>query len=152
MLVGELTGWLDHRQRTSGSQRKPGTIDELAKRRGRMNPRLSTEWLRYLVTVGAAETEAGWRWKLDPSMRFGGFGQWRPEWALMRLAGFGVPFYGMLVDIEEEMGWGTVPDDVRPFVPEGGRLEILEGVGHFAHIEQPVEMADRVLEFLGAPA
>ena len=32
MLVGELNGWLDHRQRTSGSQRKPGTIDELAKR------------------------------------------------------------------------------------------------------------------------
>lgn len=151
MLIGELTGWLDHRQRTAGSQRKPGTIDELAKRRGRMNPRLSSDWLRYLVTVGATETEEGWRWKLDPSMRFGGFGPWRPEWALMRLAGFGVPFYGMLVEIEEEMGWGTEPDDVRPFIPEGGRLEMLSGVGHFAHIEQPTEMAGRVLEFLGGP-
>jgi len=152
MLVGELTGWLEHRQRTAGSQRKPGTIDELATRRGRMNPRLSSEWLRYLVTVGAAEAEDGWRWKLDPSIRFGGFGPWRPEWALMRLAGIGVPFFGMLVNIEEEMGWGTVPDDVRPFVPDGGRLEVLEGVGHFAHIEQPAEMAGRVLEFLGGPA
>ncbi len=85
-------------------------------------------------------------------MRFGGFGPWRPEWALMRLAGFGVPFYGMLVEIEEEMGWGTSPAEVEKFIPEGGRLETLEGVGHFAHIEQPQAMADRVTEFLGTPA
>jgi len=152
MLTGEVTGWLDHRGRTAGAQRKPGTIDELAARRGRMNPRHSQEWLRYLVTVGATETEEGWRWKLDPSMRFGGFGPWRPEWALYRLAGLGVPFYGMLVEIEEEMGWGTSPSDVQPYIPEGGRLDILEGMGHFAHIEQPQNVAAGILDFLGAPA
>ena len=37
-----------------------------------MNPRLSNEWLEYLVTVGAREDADGWRWKLDPSMRMGG--------------------------------------------------------------------------------
>lgn len=152
MLTGEVTGWLDHRRRTAGAQRKPGTIDELAKRRGRMNPRHSDDWLRYLVTVGAVESDEGWRWKLDASMRFGGFGPWRPEWALYRLAGLGVPFYGMLVEIEEEMGWGTSPEDVMPYIPEGGRLEILTGVGHFAHIEEPDEVAGRILDFLGAPA
>ena len=93
-----------------------------------------------------------WRWKLDAAMRFGGFGPWRPEWSLYRLAGLGVPFYGMLVEIEEEMGWGTSPEDVMPYIPEGGRLEILAGVGHFAHIEQPDEVAGRILDFLGAPA
>ena len=148
MLTGEVTGWLDYRSRTTGAERRPGTIDELAARRGRMNPRHSIEWLRYLVTVGAHEHHDGWRWKLDPTIRFGGFGPWRPEWSLMRLAGVGVPFYGMLVELEEEMGWGTAPDDVRHFVPEGGRLEILPGVGHFAHIEQPAEVAGRILEFL----
>ena len=151
MLTGEVTGWLDHRRRTAGARRKPGTIDALAERRGRMNPRHSTEWLRYLVTVGAVEGDDGWRWKLDPSIRFGGFGPWRPEWSLYRLAGLGVPFYGMLVEIEEEMGWGTTPEDVLPYVPEGGRLEMLGGVGHFAHIERPGEVADRILEFLGPP-
>lgn len=151
MLIGELTGWLAHRAKTAGSQRNPGTIDELAQRRGRMNPRHSIEWLRYLVTVGAAESEDGWRWKLDPTMRFGGFGPWRPEWALTRLPGIGVPFYGMLVEVEEEMGWGTFPPDVEPYLPPGGRLDLLEGVGHFAHIERPDDVAERVLEFLGAP-
>lgn len=148
MLTGEVTGWLDFRARTTGSQRKPGTIDELAARRGRMNPRHSMDWLRYLVTVGAGESEDGWRWKLDPSIRFGGFGPWRPEWSLMRLAGLGVPFYGMLVELEEEMGWGTSPEDVERFMPDGGRLEAVPGVGHFAHIEQPHEVAGRILEFL----
>ena len=49
------------------TQRKPGTLDELAGRRGRMNPRLSLEWLRYLVTVGARHDPDGWRWKIDPA-------------------------------------------------------------------------------------
>ena len=89
MLTSELTGWLDHRRSTATARRKPGTLDELARRRGRMNPRLSHEWLRYLVSVGATESDDGWRWKLDPTMRMGGFGPWRPEWALVRLPGSG---------------------------------------------------------------
>ena len=79
MAASEISGWLDHRRRTATSERKPGTLEELARRRGRMNPRLSFEWLCHLVTVGAFEREDGWRWKIDPSMRFGGFGPWRPE-------------------------------------------------------------------------
>lgn len=147
MLASEVTGWLDHRARTAGSVRRPGTIDELATRRGRMNPRLSHEWLRYLVTVGATQDDDGWRWKLDPSMRFGGFGPWRPQWSLLRMAGIGVPFFGMLVGIEEEMGWKTRPDELGPYLPERARLDVLDDLGHFAHIERPAEIADRVLEF-----
>ena len=152
LLISELTGWLDHRRRTAYTERRPGTLDELAERRGKMNPRLPIEWLRHLVTTGATESEDGWRWNVDPSLRFGGFGPWRPEWALTRLTGMAMPFLGFLVDIEEPMGWGTEPDDVRPFLPEHGRLEVLEGVGHFAHIERPAELAAMSLEFLGSPA
>ena len=53
LLAQEVSGWLDHRRRAAGLERKAGTLDELAARRGRMNPRLSREWLRYLVTIGA---------------------------------------------------------------------------------------------------
>jgi pimeloyl-ACP methyl ester carboxylesterase len=152
MMAGEVAGWLDHRRSTAGAVRRPGTIDELARRRGRMNPRLPLEWLRRLVTVGGFESDDGWRWKIDPSMRFGGFGPWRPEWAMMRLPGMSMPFLGLLVSEIEEMGWGTMPEHVRPYLSPTGRCELLHGVGHFPHVEDPDRIAEIVLDFVGAPA
>lgn len=151
-LNTEVASWLEHRRRSSNGSRKPGTIPELAARRANVNPRLTREWLEYLVTVGAREDADGWRWKLDPSMRMGGFGPWRPEWALFRLAGLAVPFLGVLVGAEEPMGWGTKPHQVEKFIPRHGRLEYFEELGHFIHIEQPRMVADMVLDFLGDPA
>jgi pimeloyl-ACP methyl ester carboxylesterase len=151
MLATELAGWLDHRRRAASAERKPGTIDELARRRARMNPRLPIEWLRYLVTKGARKDADGWRWKIDPTMRFGGFGPWRPEWALLRMAGLGMPFLGVLGLEPEEMGWGTRPDDVLPYLPTGAHFEVLADVGHFVHIEQTDVVAALVLDHVGRP-
>lgn len=152
LLAGELSAWLDFRRSTPERIRKPGTIDELARRRARMNTRLSHEWLRYLVTVGARPDPDGWRWKIDPSLRMGGFGPWRPQWAMARLPGLGMPLLAVLGMQPETMGWGTQPEDIEPHLPPQGRLEVLDDVGHFVHIEQPRRVADLVLEFLGAPA
>jgi pimeloyl-ACP methyl ester carboxylesterase len=151
MVSAEIAGWLDHRRSTATARRKPGTIDELAQRRGRMNPRLEPDWLKRLVTTGGFESADGWRWKIDPSMRFGGFGPWRPEWTLMRLPGLPMPFLGILGREMEEMGWGTPPEKVLPYMPIDGRCEILEDVGHFVHIERPDFVAQIVLDFVGAP-
>jgi len=152
MLAGELRGWLDHRASAATKERKTGTIDELAARRQRMNPRLSLDWLRYLVTVGAREDEPGqYRWKLDPIMRFGGFGPWRPEWSMMRMPGLAMPVLGVLGLVEETMGWGTQPVDVEHFLPPGGTLVPLEDSGHFVHIEHPHRVAALVVDFLGSP-
>lgn len=148
MLANEIGGWLDFRHEAGSSIRKPGTLEELAQRRGRMNPRLSKEWLEYLVTVGAQRSDDGWRWTLDPSMRFGGFGPWRPEWSSLRMAALTVPFLGFLGTVDEPMGWGARARDVKPWLPAGGRLEVLDGVGHFIHIEEPDHVAATVLEFL----
>ncbi len=143
-----LTAWLDHRRRTAEAMRKPGTIDELAERRRRMNPRLELDWLRYLVSIGAFESADGWRWKIDPSLRMGGVGPWQPEWSMMRLPGLGMPVLGILGLAVEVMGWGTLPEDVIPNLPAGARFVPLEGVGHFVHIEQPELTAELVLDFL----
>lgn len=148
MVQGEVQGWLDHRRTAGEKQRRPGTIDELAERRGRMNPRLELDWLRYLVTIGARHDDDGWRWKIDPVLRPGGFGPWRPEWSMHRVPGIGAPFLGVLGLELEVMGWGTEPDDVIPYLPSGARFVPLEDVGHFVHIEQPRLVADLVLEFL----
>ena len=150
MMTSEVGSWLDLRRAVSLASRKPGTIDELAARRGRMNPRLSMDWLRHLVTVGARLDADGWRWKIDPAMRFGGFGPWRPEWTISRLPGLPMPFFGILASELEEMGWGTSPADVAPFLPDGGRCEMLKGVGHFIHIEQPDLVAAMIIDFLRA--
>ena len=148
MRANDLTSWLDNRQRGADGRRKPGTLEELAKRRARMNPRLTHEWLCYLVTVGAARDDDGWRWKIDPMMRPGGFGPWRPEWQLVGLPGLQMPFLGCLGSEQEAMGWGTDPEDIRAYLPVGGRLEVFEHTGHFIHIERPADVAEMVLEFL----
>ncbi len=148
LRAGELENWLDHRRSLVDRQRKPGTVAELAARRGRMNPRLSRDWLEHLVTVGAREDHDGWRWKIDPSMRPGGFGPWRPEWAQLRLAALTIPFLGILASELEEMGWGTSPADLIPFLPPLGRVVELPDTGHFVHIERPQLVATMVLEFI----
>lgn len=149
MLAQELSAWLDHRRRTHGLQRKPGTLEDLAARRAQMNPRLSMEWLLYLATIGAVEGPDGWRWTIDPSLRFGGFGPFRPEWSLFRLPGVALPMLGVLSTIEEPMGWGTHLPDVEPYMPAGARVVAMADTGHFLHIERPTEVAELVLEFLG---
>ena len=148
LLDTEISSWLDWRRSTAGLTRRAGSPEELAARRGRMNPRLSPEWLRYLVSIGARHDADGWRWKLDPSMRFGGFGPWRPHWALERLRDFPVPLLGILGLVEEEMGWGTKPEELRPHLPPGAKLVAFEDSGHFVHIEHPRRVADLVLDFL----
>ena len=148
MVADELTAWLGHRHKSAGLTRKPGTLEELAERRGAMNPRLSSEWLLYLAGIGARQDDDGWRWKIDPSLRFGGFGPFRPEWSLNRLPGLSVPMLGVLSTIEEPMGWGTAAKDVEPFLAHHSRVVEFHDAGHFLHIERPQEIADMILEFI----
>lgn len=150
-LSKDIGRWLDSRRTVATASRRPGTLDELAHRRGAMNPRLSPDWLRHLVTVGGRHDADGWRWKIDPQMRFGGFGPWRPEWTITRLPGLGMPFLAILGSEQEAMGFGTTARQVTKFLPDGGRCETLDDVGHFVHIEQPDRVAQMVLDFVGAP-
>lgn len=147
-VAAELAGYLDHRRRAATGRRRPDTLDGLARRRAIMNPRLSVEWLRYLVTVGAHHDDDGWRWKIDPAMRFGPSGPFRPAWAIPQMRGLGQPFLGIIGTELEEMGWGTSPEEAALAMPPGGEFHALNGVGHFVHIEQPETVADLVLDFL----
>jgi pimeloyl-ACP methyl ester carboxylesterase len=148
MRRSEVSAWLDHRRSAGTKVRRPGTLEELAERRGRMNPRLRPEWLRYLVTVGGYQAADGWRWKIDPALRMGGFGPWRPEWSMALLPSLGMPVLCVLGLAVETMGWGTLPEDVESNLPRQGRFVPLEGVGHFVHIEAPRVVADHVLELI----
>jgi pimeloyl-ACP methyl ester carboxylesterase len=148
LLAEEIAGWLEHRRRSATKERHPGTLTELAERRRRMNPRLPLEWLRYIAQFGARRDADGWRWKIDPALRFGGFGPWRPEWSLLRLPGLSVPFLGMLAGVEEPMGWATTREILAPHLPADARLHVFADTGHFIHLERPRQVADLVLGFL----
>lgn len=150
LLADELRGWLDHRVTAATRQRRPAAnVEELAARRRRMNPRLPLDWLCHLVEVGGRHDPDGWRWKLDPTLRFGGFGPWRPSWSLELLPAIGVPMLGILAGIADEpMGWGTVPSDLEPWAPPRFRLHVAEETGHFVHVEAPAETAELVTRFL----
>ena len=148
LLARELSGWLDHREQAGTKVRRPDTLDGLARRRQRMNPRLSLEWLCYLATVGGRKDSDGWRWKIDPALRPGGFGPWRATWSMARFASLPVPLLGILATESEPMGWDTPPEEVQPYLPPGARVMALAGVGHFVHIEQPQRIAKLALEFI----
>ncbi len=144
----ELSSWLDHRRAAWGRQRPSGSVEELATRRARMNPRLPFEWLCFLVTQGACKQASGWRWKIDPALRFGGFGPWRPHWALERLPGLAIPLLGMLCGRREPMGFDSYADDLQPFLPEHSQIVSFDDTGHFIHVEAPDSSAACILEFL----
>ncbi|MGD8860704.1 MAG: alpha/beta hydrolase [Myxococcales bacterium] len=144
----ELAHWLDHRRKAATLVRKPGGLEDLARRRARMNPRLSHEWLCYLVTKGARRDEDGYRWKIDPALRMGGFGPFRSRWASDRLPGFPIPMLAIFGTETEPMGWGVKPRDLMPFLPPSARVEVLQETGHFIHIERPRETAELTLNFL----
>jgi pimeloyl-ACP methyl ester carboxylesterase len=148
LLASDLSGWLDHRRAAGDKVRRADTLAGLAARRARQNPRLAKAWLQYLVTRGARKDADGWRWKIDPVLRPGGFGPWRATWSMARLASLPVPLLGLLATESEPMGWETRASEVKPYLPRRAEVVEMRGVGHFIHIEQPEQTARLVLDFL----
>lgn len=151
VTAAALNKWLDrHRWASAREGPPPRPLEELARRRAALNPRLPIEWLRYLVTVGGRATPEGWRWKIDPLLAPGDFRPCPPEWSLYRLPALDIPFVGILGSHVEELGWRTRPEDVEPFLPEQGRIAVVDDAGHFLHIERPTAVAELVLEGVSA--
>lgn len=143
-----ISAWLDNRRHSANAERKPGTLEELARRRARMNPRLSHEWLCYLVTNGARQDADGWRWKIDPALKPGGFGPFRARWLTDRLPGFPVPMLAIFGTVSEPMGWGVAASDLAPYFPDTTQVAVMQDTGHFIHIERPQDTAALILDFL----
>ena len=137
-MADEVAGWLDHRRRTASAERKPGTLDELAAAAGpdepapvarvAAPPRLGRRPPTTPTAGGGRSTRrcaSAASGRGDRSGRCCGCPACRCR---SSACSAGQP---------EEMGWGTAPEQVLPYLPPGGRCEILDDVGHFVHIEQP---------------
>jgi pimeloyl-ACP methyl ester carboxylesterase len=149
-----LATYLDWRREAAHrtSFRPCDTLDELAERRRRQNPRLSLEWLRYFAHHGARHTPEGYVWKVDP-LASRNFGPFDPEWIAPGWRRLRMPMLGIIGG--EEDTWGPLPAEILDarlaHVPKLERATI-EGAGHFMHIERPGETAERILSFLSEPA
>lgn len=143
-----VADWLDNRRAAHGAVRKPGTIEELARRRARMNPRLSHEWLCYLATKGARRDPDGWRWKIDPALQRHELGPFHSRWMTNRLPGFPIAMLAIFGTVSEPMGWDATPSDLMPYFPFSTDVKIFEDTGHFIHVERPEETAALILDYL----
>jgi pimeloyl-ACP methyl ester carboxylesterase len=144
------THWLDNRRRARTWA--PGTPAELAARRQATNPRLDLAWLTYLVEVGAEPVGDGmWRWKLDPAVFPNPPHPWPIEASLEVLAAVPCPMLALKSGVVEALAGQPDADVVADACARAAdcTFELLDGLGHFAHIEDPARVAARVLAFLG---
>ena len=150
-LPERLAGFLDERHRLAERAWRPyESLDALAERRARQNPRLSHDWLRYFTFHGAHRSEDGWRWKVDPVMGRG-FGPWKPDWIGRTWGALRTPLLAVIGS--EPDTWGPLPeailDERLSYVPKLERATV-EGAGHFVHMEQPEATARLLMDYLAS--
>jgi pimeloyl-ACP methyl ester carboxylesterase len=145
-----FAGFLDRRRRAveRGRWRAYPSFEDLVERRGEQNPRLGPAWLRRFLAYSALETEEGWTWSMDPLLT-DGFGPWRPEWIAPLWRRLRAPL--LAVTGSEPDTWGPLPEPLLAerlaHVPRAERA-VIEGAGHFIHMERPAETAALVLAWL----
>jgi pimeloyl-ACP methyl ester carboxylesterase len=145
-----LEAFLDWRRRAADhrERRAYATLEDLAASRRRQNPRLSLEWLRYFQFHGARETERGWTLKVDPHAGRG-TGPWKPEWIGPGWRSLRAPMLALIGS--EPDTWGPLPEELlAERLAHVSHLQrgVVEGGGHFMHIEQPERTARLILDFL----
>jgi pimeloyl-ACP methyl ester carboxylesterase len=139
--------WCDARR--AGRSFRRGSVEELAERRAAQNPRLARSWTSYLVSVGARPGEDGrWGWKLDPASFPAPPHPWSLERSLATLEQVSRPLLALKAGVEEPMASQPPAEVLRAHLSDHARLEVLDGLGHFAHIEAPERVAALVTEFL----
>lgn len=145
-----LAWYLDWRQRSAARSgfRPAPDVGVLAERRQAQNPRLSLDWLRYFASAGSRRTEDGYVWKFDP-FAGRGMGPFRPEWIAPNWTRLRVPMLAVVGGVPDT--WGPLPEPMLSkrlaHVPRLDRA-VVEGAGHFMHIEKPEETARLILDWL----
>jgi pimeloyl-ACP methyl ester carboxylesterase len=123
-------------------------LEDLVERRLAQNPRLDRAWLRYFAYHGSREVEGGRVWKSDP---FAGmsFGPFKPAWIAPGWRHVRAPVLAVIGS--EPDTWGPIPEPMREDrLGHLARVEkaVVQGAGHFTHMERPRETADLVQGFL----
>ena len=125
------------------------TLADMVERRQGVNTRLPREWVEHLVAHGAREVEGGFTWKADPMFRVGFPDAFGPEHLAAEHGMLEAP---MLVltggehDTWSEMSPATIARRLTNF--RDVRHRVIEGAGHYVHIEQPDAVVAAIADFL----
>ncbi len=139
--------WLDLQR--GGRSARGGTAAELADGRQAANPRLNRAWIDHLVQVGATRHDDGnWSWKIDPAAFPLPPHAVSLDASLRRMAALRCPLLALKAGVEEAIAGQPAADILAAHLPPLGRLEVLDGLGHFAHVEDPGRVAELALSFL----
>lgn len=133
-----------------GPPRTYATRQEMIERRQKANPRLPLPWLEHLVAHGSIETEGGYVWKHDRMFNIGLPGDFtiahlNAEHALVRC-----PVLALTAG--EHDTWSELtPAELQDRLDHlpGARHQVVEGAGHYLHLEQPEAVFATVAAFIG---
>jgi pimeloyl-ACP methyl ester carboxylesterase len=124
--------------------------EDMVERRAGVNVRLPRPWVEHLVEHGSVEIEGGFVWKADPTFRSGFPGDWDAEYdEAEQRQRRDVPVL-VLTGAEEDAWSNHEPDVVARKVARipGARHHVIEGAGHYVHIEQPDVVLDHLVRFV----
>jgi pimeloyl-ACP methyl ester carboxylesterase len=131
--------------------RRYASLEEMAERRQGVNVRLPAAWTRHLVEHGArrADDGEGWVWKGDPlfSVRFPG------EFTIDHLHAENedVTVPVLVITGAEHDTWSELSADElqeRLAHLRDARHVVIDGAGHYVHVEQPDAVLSAVASFL----
>ncbi len=130
--------------------RRPwATLQEMAARRARGNPRMGPDWSLHLARHGSRPVEGGYEWKADPRFSAAVPSDFDVEMLEVEMRMVRCPVLVLM---------GSEPDTWRDLTPEEederagwlrGRIERIPDAGHYVHLEQPDVVLDELRTFLG---
>ena len=126
------------------------SLEEMARRRQKVNVRLSDAWAMHLVRHGARRGPAGgWIWKFDPMFSVGVPGAFDRDLLLAEYQLVRCPVLALTGS--EHDTWSDLGDDeiaARVGAIAHARHAVVDGAGHYVHLEQPDAVVDHIRRFV----
>ena len=124
--------------------------DDMAQRRQKINYRMSDEWARHLVQHGSRPgRDGGFEWKFDPIFQVGFGGPFGLEMLLTEFEMVQCPVL-VLTGTEHDTWSDLTPEEIDERLHAIGdtRHVQIQGVGHYAHLEDPVAVIEQIRVFV----
>jgi pimeloyl-ACP methyl ester carboxylesterase len=125
--------------------------EDMAERRRKINVRMSEEWAAHLVEHGSRPgRDGGFEWKFDPMFNIGLGGPFSINGLLAEYRLVHCPVLA-LTGSEHDTWSDLSADDIaeRVGVMRDARHHVVDGAGHYLHLEQPEAVMKHIRAFVG---